>query len=95
MGATLGAIMLAFSASLSSWCCSGVTVSKATANSTCTPQKKRASGQSHLFRRFIVGKMFALPADKLADKSIIPDDDWHHEELENDVALPVINTRLQ
>jgi hypothetical protein len=39
----------------------------------------------------LVGKMFVLSTAKLVDTTIIPDD-WR-DELENDVAFPVVNMR--
>ncbi len=43
------------------------------------------------FGTCVVGKTFVLTTAKLSDKSIIPDD-WN-EELENDAAFPMVNTR--
>ena len=43
------------------------------------------------FGTCVVGKKFVLTTAKLSDKSIIPDD-WN-EELENDAAFPMVNTR--
>jgi hypothetical protein len=43
------------------------------------------------FGTIVVGKMFVLSTADLVDKSIIPDE-WH-DELESDVAFPIVNIR--